>query len=357
MRYILILIVFLIYGLLNYYLGWNLKKWLTSLHLFKWKWLYWTVFFLLAFSMFIGRIHESLFVFRIISNYWMFLFEYGLIFCIIANLIYVVSPFKNVKVIGSVIVSCVVILFIWGTYNAYTPVVRNLQITVDKPGEPMRVVVASDFHIGLLSSKKHLEKFVELSNKAKPDLVLLVGDIIDDEPSVFIDKNIGDVLNQLQSTYGVYGVLGNHEYYGGQIPLFVKEIEKANVRMLLDETILIDNRLYLTGREDLTNDNRLALESLKPDNEMLPWIVMNHNPNDLNEPKSLGVDLHLSGHTHRGQLFPNNLLTNIIYEVDYGYKLIDSMHALVSSGFGFWGPPMRIGSQSELWIVDIQFEN
>lgn len=356
MRFIIFPVIILIYGLLNFYVGWNLKKWLVSLGLFKWKWVYWVLFFLIAFGMFIGRFHESLIVFAVIGRYWMFIFEYAIIFCIIANLIHWLTPFKNTKILGSIIVACIGILVIWGSYNAYNPVVRNLQISIDKKGEPMRIVVASDFHIGLLSSKKQVQKFVELSNEANPNLVLLVGDIIDDDPEWYIDRNMSDVLKQLKSTYGVFGVLGNHEYYGGQIPRFIQEMEKSNIQILRDETILIDNRLYLTGREDRTNSNRKQLTNLVPETKKLPWIVMNHTPDDLNEPLNEGVDFHLSGHTHRGQFFPNNFVTSLIFELDYGYKAKDRMHALVSSGFGFWGPPFRIGSQSELWVVDVQFE-
>lgn len=357
MQFIIVFVIFLLYGLLNFYLGWNLKKWLISIRLFKWEWLYWTIFFIVAFSMFIGRIHESLILFTIIGRYWMAFFEYGVLFCIIANVIVWLSPFKNIKLLGSIIIAFIGVLFIWGTYNAYTPVVRNLQISIEKSGEPLRIVVASDFHLGLLSNKKHLQKFVQLSNEANPDLVLLVGDIVDDDPSIFIKENLDEVLKNLTSAYGVYGVLGNHEYYGKKIPLFIEGMEKANVRILMDETISIDNRFYLTGREDLTNKNRMQLNDLKPKNDALPWIVMNHTPNDLHEPLQAGVDLHVSGHTHHGQLFPNNFITNLLFEVDYGHKVKETMHVLVSSGFGFWGPPIRIGSQSELWVIDIQFEN
>ena len=128
------------------------------------------------------------------------------------------------------------------------------------------------------------------------------------------------------------------------------------MQMLLDETILVGNRFYLTGQEDLTNKDRVPLASLKPEDKELPWFVMNHTPNDLNTPMEVGADFHVSGHTHRGQMWPNHLITSRLFEVDYGHKQKQQMHALVSSGFGFWGPPTRIGSQSELWIVDITFK-
>ncbi|RHW35811.1 metallophosphoesterase [Lysinibacillus yapensis] len=344
-----------LYSILTVYLGLNLKKWLESINLFRWPVFYWLLLFLVSFSFIIGRLRDSLKPLIILGNYWMFFLEYGLLLCILANLVIYITPYKNVPIMGSIVMGLLVILFAWGSYNAYSPVVRNLEISIDRPGEPLRLVVASDFHLGVLSHKDHLQRFVELSNEAKPDAVLLVGDIVDDDPIWFVDEGMNEVMKQLTSTYGVYGVLGNHEYYGGKIPEFIDEMKESNVQILLDETILVGNRFYLTGREDLTNAERKELEALKPESGEHPWIVMNHTPQDLQEAEKAGVDFHVSGHTHLGQLWPNNFITNQIFEVDYGHLQKDASHFLVSSGFGFWGPPMRIGSRSELWVVDISF--
>lgn len=344
-----------IYGGITFYLGWNLRKWLIALNVFRLEPIYWIILFLVSFGFVLGRIHEILRPLSVVGSYWMFLLQYGLLICIIINVVFWLTPFKNVVILGSVGVATLLILFIVGTYNAYSPVVRELNIAIDKEGEPLRVVVASDFHLGVLSNKGHLQKFVNLSNEANPDVVLLVGDLVDDDPVWFVEDGMNEVMKGLKSTYGVYGVLGNHEYYGGKIPLLVEEMEAANVKMLLDETIFVGNRFYLSGQEDLTNKSRKTLASLKPENEAYPWFVMNHTPNDLVTPASLGVDFHVSGHTHKGQMWPNSLITSRIFEVDYGHKLKESMHTLVSSGFGFWGPPTRIGSRSELWVVNIDF--
>ncbi len=355
MRVLIGALAIAVYGAITFYLGLNLKKWLVSLAIFRWEPLYWVLLFTVSFGFIIGRIHEIFKPLAVVGNYWMFFLEYGLIICIITNLVIWLTPFKSVAAVGTIGVVLLVVLFGVGTYNAYTPVARELSIQIDKKGEPMRVVVASDFHLGVLSNKGHLEKFVQKTNEANPDLVLLVGDLIDDDPSWYIEDGMHQVMKRLKATYGVYGVLGNHEYYGGKIPLLIEEMEASNVKMLLDETILVDNRFYLTGQEDRTNIARKPLESLKPEDETMPWFVMNHTPDDLETPARLGVDFHTSGHTHKGQMWPNSFITSRIFELDYGHKLKGTMNALVSSGFGFWGPPTRIGSQSELWIVDIEF--
>ncbi len=354
MRILFGIIAIVIYSGITVYLGLNLRAWLLSIEVYRWPYLFWGFLFLISFGFIIGKMHKVLTPFSVLGSYWMFFLEYGLMLCIMANLVVLFTPL-SVKVVGTGAIGLLLVLLIIGTYFAYTPVVRHATIEMDKPGEDMRVVMASDFHLGLLSGKRHLEKFVDLSNEQQPDLVLLAGDIVDDSPQRFINTGMGDVMKNLQSTYGVYGVLGNHEHYGKEIAAFRQAMQDAHVQILVDETILIANRLYLTGREDVTNKKRLPISALQPDEKELPWLMMNHTPNDLDEPANAGVDLHVSGHTHKGQMWPNHYITQKVFELDYGYRQKVDMHALVSSGFGFWGPPTRIGSQSELWVIDITF--
>lgn len=356
-KFLIVTIAILVYGLLTFYLGFNIKTWLESLQLFQWPILFWSLIYIFSFSIIIGRLHERLRAFSVIGNLWMFIFQYGLIIFPITNVIILLTPFKNIKIIGTIVAISLILLFVIGLYNAYSPIAKHLNISIDKKGKPLRLVVASDFHLGVLSNKAHLQRFVRLSNDANPDAVFLVGDLVDDDPLWFVAYGMAEVMKQLKCTYGVYGVLGNHEYYGGKIPLLIREMQEANVEILMDETVQVGDLFYLTGREDMTNTNRKNLADLKPDNIDAPWFVMNHTPNDLETPTQLGVDLHVSGHTHRGQMWPGRLITRRIFELDYGYKRKEQMHALVSSGFGFWGPPTRIGTRSEIWIIDINFTN
>ena len=345
-----------IYSGITFYLGWNFKRWLVAMQLFRLEPLYWTALFVVAYSFVLARLHDSLHFLAVVGNYWMFIFQYGLILCIVFNLLMLLPPFKSVAIMGTLALVVLIGLFLAGTYYAYTPTVRTATIEVEKSGEPMRIVLASDFHLGVLSGKNHLQRFVNITNEQQPDLVLLAGDLIDDDPRWFTAHEMDTILAQLKTTYGVYGALGNHEYYGGKIDLLVEEMAAANVKMLMDESVRVAANVVVTGQEDITNKNRAAITDLKPDNESDFWIVMNHTPNDLKTPAKAKVDLHVSGHTHKGQMWPNNFITERMYELDYGYKFKDSMHAFVSSGFGFWGPPTRIGSQSEIWVIDVTFK-
>lgn len=351
-------LILAIYTLLVFYFGYNTYLWLQTWELPIHPLLFGFLWFVCAFGYIIGKFSHSLKYFSIIGSYWFIVMQYGLILFPLATLAYFVrSSEQTIFIIGNVVAFVFLVIFIVGTYMAFSPVVRYKTIHIHKDSSSLRelkLVLASDFHLGLLSNKKHLQRFVNLANEEQPDVVLLSGDLVDDDPIWFVKDGMSEVMRQLKTTYGVYGVVGNHEYYGRKIPLLVEEMREAGVRMLLDETICVENAFYVTGREDATNGKRQSLESLKPELDELPWLVMDHTPFDLNTPAKLGVDVHVSGHTHRGQMWPNHLFTSRLFELDYGYKIKGLLHAFVSSGFGFWGPPLRLGSRSELWSIKIK---
>ncbi len=354
----LILLALVIYVGIVVYFGWSVWTWVNTF-LSVSVWLFSIIWFILAFSIVFARLNHRLRFFQIIGAYWMIVMQYGILLFPISTIVSLLFP-EQIALIGWFVFVIFLMIVTYGSFKAYTPVVRELSISIPKKEsslDKLKVVVASDFHLGLLSNKAHLQRFVRKSNKQKPDLVLLVGDLVDDDPIWFVKKGMSEVMKQLESTYGIYGVLGNHEYYGGKIPLLIEEMKASNVRMLLDETIEVGESFYLTGREDLTNKKRKQLKELSPNKRHLPWFVMDHTPSNLLIPQEEKVDLHVSGHTHLGQMWPNHLFTRRIFELDYGYRKKGSMHAIVSSGFGFWGPPIRIGSQSEIWSIQIKFEN
>lgn len=352
-------LIITMYALLVYYFGYNTYQWLQTWNLPIHPVFFGVLWSLLAFGYIIGKFSHGLKYFSMIGSYWFIVMQYGVILFPITTIVYLVWPSQQtIFIAGNVIAIVFLAIFILGTYMAFSPVVRYKTIHVNKDSSShneLKVVLGSDFHLGLLSNKKHLQRFANLANEEQPDIVLLAGDLVDDDPIWFVKDGMSVVMRQLKTTYGVYGVVGNHEYYGRKIPLLIEEMKEAGVQMLLDETICIDDAFYVSGREDATNGKRKSLESLKPDNEELPWFVMDHTPYNLNTPAQLGVDLHVSGHTHRGQMWPNHVFTRRLFELDHGHKLKGSMHAFVSSGFGFWGPPIRLGSRSEIWSITIRF--
>ena len=140
-------------------------------------------------------------------------------------------------------------------------------------------------------------------------------------------------------------------------------LSKANIKLLSEEYTVIDNRLVLIGRLDSAPIGKYdgvarkkVSDFFKVTDPSMPVIVMDHNPANIDE-YSGDIDLILSGHTHKGQIFPANLVTKMIYTVDYGHyqKDSNSPHVIVSSGVGYWGMPMRVGTDCE--IVSIQISS
>lgn len=241
-------------------------------------------------------------------------------------------------------------------YNAYVPHVTHYEITLDKPMKPFRIGVASDLHLGSLFGGKELDKLAEIMNKQKVDLILLPGDIMDDNVTDYLAENMRPHLAKLRAPMGVYATLGNHDFFGYQDEI-TDEIRKAGITVLKDQTAIIDNELVLIGRNDDLDKTRPSTEALlKQVNLNLPIIVLDHRPSEVEIHSALPFDLQVSGHTHKGQIFPANFITALTYRIDYGLEKIGNPYFMVTSGYGFWGIPMRLGSQAEVVIIDVKGE-
>nr|WP_316046934.1 metallophosphoesterase [Planococcus glaciei] len=209
-----------IYLALVAYLGWNVYIWIDSWAQWIYPTLFGVVWLLIAFSFFIGRLGHRFLVFTIIGAYWFAFLEYALLLFPVANL---VSLFwkrtQEALILGNAVAVIFLLIFIAGTFLAYSPVVRNLEITFDRPAaEPLHLVIGSDFHLGILSGRRHLKRFVTHANKLNPDVVLLAGDLVDDDPVWYARYGMKEEMEKLEAKLGVYGVLGNHEYYGKKNP-------------------------------------------------------------------------------------------------------------------------------------------
>lgn len=239
-------------------------------------------------------------------------------------------------------------------YNAYTPKVVRYSVTIDKPLEPLRIGVASDFHLGKLFGGKQLDQLAAIFNREKVDLILLPGDIMDDNVDAYVAENMQPHLAKLQAPLGVYATLGNHDFFGAQRTI-AEEIRKAGIHVLWDQAVTLDGKFAIIGRNDDLNKKRPSAEQLVQGlNTDLPIFLMDHRPTEILKHSKLPIDLQVSGHTHNGQIFPANLITNAIYRLAYGHEKIGLGHYVVTSGYGFWGVPMRLGSQSEAVIIDIK---
>jgi predicted MPP superfamily phosphohydrolase len=210
--------------------------------------------------------------------------------------------------------------------------------------------------------RSRFDHIVNKINGLDPDLVLLPGDIVDEDLAPVIRQNLGESLRNIKSRFGVFAVTGNHEHYGG-VEKACSYLSEHNIVVLRDQSVKIGNSFYIVGREDRSSSGvpdgrpRKNLPELMAAVEKnYPVILMDHQPFGLNEAAAQGVDLQLSGHTHDGQLWPISHIVHSIYELAWGYKKISNTHFYVSDGVGTWGPPVRIGNHPEIVQIRIDFE-
>lgn len=241
-------------------------------------------------------------------------------------------------------------------------------VETDKPVGTLRIVQFADSHVGNTFSGEGLAKWVEKMQAENPDIVVITGDFVDDDTSKEDMIAACRVLGTLKTTYGVYYSFGNHDkgYYGPDYRGYsgadlIAELEKNNVIVLQDETVLLDDRFYLIGRQDRVEEqlgrSRAAMEELTegldPDKFS---IVLDHQPHDYAAQEASGVDLVLSGHTHGGQMIPFNRMGEWLGLDDksYGMEKRGNTTFIVTSGISDWAIKFKTGCKSEYVVIDLQ---
>ena len=262
---------------------------------------------------------------------------------------------KNSQKIAKFILDICVILgfalyIIIGAYNAnFNTIITEYNVKIKNLKNPMNLVVISDVHIGEFFQKDYMSSLVDKINLLNPDALLIVGDLVDlnsDELGDFLDP-----LKDVKSRFGTFMVVGNHEYYHG-IEGLIDKFKSIGIKVLENESVVIAD-INLAGVYDMAG---LKMDKFKPDftkamsdiDPNLPTILLTHQPRSLSYLQN-SVDLAISGHTHGGQIFPFSILVWLNQKYIYGlYNITDDMKLLVSSGAGLWGPPFRVGSNSEI---------
>lgn len=268
--------------------------------------------------------------------------------------------------IGLFTVAFVSLIVLAGHINALNTRVREISLSIHKkvPGNrEMKIIMASDIHLGALIGENREKRLVDIIINQKPDLVLLCGDLVDGDVGSALRKNLGRHIQEIKTPMGVYAIPGNHEYIGG-IQKTIPYLESININILRDRTLTLPNGVQLVGRDDRDNrrmgdeNGRKSLKELMTNlDKSFPVIVMNHQPFNLDEAVNEGVDLHLSGHTHHGQLWPFNYITKAVFELSWGYLKKGNTNFYVSSGFGSWGPPVRLGNTPEVVVFNLKFDD
>ena len=244
-----------------------------------------------------------------------------------------------------------------GNYNFNHPTIVTMNISTSNPtqNKELKIVAASDIHLGISIDKKKLQSYVKLINDQHPDIVLLAGDVSDRSMIPVVRQNMLEEFRSIKAPMGVYAINGNHEHYAETPTATEDYLKKAGIIFLKDSVCLVDSSFYLVGRDDRTNGKRKTLKELvKGLDVKYPRLLMDHQPFHLEEAENNNIDLQISGHTHDGQFFPVNLFVKRMYELSHGYLKKGKTHYYISSGLGLWGPQYRIGTQSELVVINLR---
>lgn len=255
-----------------------------------------------------------------------------------------------------------VALTAYGYFNATQPTVVRYEISLPKQFNDFTIALVADSHFGPFISRDMVGKYREIIERERPDIILHAGDVINDTPYYYLKDGLDQLLREVRAPWGQWAILGNHEYYGvrsdhpASAEMNGAAIERGGFHLLRDATASL-GPLFILGRDDYSNPERRPLEDWRDELEKHKdkvVILLDHQPRQLREKAQLPIDISLSGHTHRGQVFPANIFTHFIYELDYGHREINGTHFFVTSGLGLWGPPLRLGSRSEVVLIHVK---
>jgi predicted MPP superfamily phosphohydrolase len=337
-------------------------------------------------AMLLHRVHGNLITrtFHTLSSFWLGLAIHLVCFLALSWVVYGVSRFVGrplgLPVAASVAAAFALLASLYGLWNAKHPVVRSLEVEIGnlpQSWEGRTVVQLSDVHLGNVHGRGFLKHVIEMVNALDPEVVFITGDLFNGSCSDF--HRFKDLLDSLRARRGVFFVTGNHEGYLGLVAP-VAFLKQTKIRILEDECVEIDGLQVVGVSFPWFSRKRTSVDPFdsggcyRPEK---PSILLYHTPTNVHESygdrntqqvrsyftpdttfafaAAMGIDLQLSGHTHRGQMFPFGLLTRALWNgFDRGVHRIGSFTLSVSSGTGTWGPPVRTGSRSEVVSIKLK---
>lgn len=380
MRSFFFIFIFLIYGAVCFYV--SFRGWQTLPNIKTVKIVYLILIILLSLGYIVGvafQRHIPLGVARVIEyvgSMWFIFLLYAFMAVVLIDIVrlfdhwfhflpagknFGIFNLQQIAALG--VLAVIAVLFITGYHRFTHPKTEIVDIYLPQKSSNeenvLNIALASDLHLGSIIREKTTRRFVEMINGLNPDIILLAGDAINSDLRTLKAQQLHIPLQELDAPLGVYAILGNHEYISGDVEEAMRFLRSAGIDVLRDAIEVVDHQLILIGRDDRTNPNRKSLRELTDqiDNyNNMPVVVMDHQPYDLNNAVENNITLSLSGHTHNGQIWPITMVVKSMYELAYGYMKKGDTHFYVSSGLGIWGPPFRIGSQSEVVLIRLHFE-
>lgn len=264
--------------------------------------------------------------------------------------------YLNVANIITVIAA--IIITGWSVYGAFKfPAIKEITVQDAKIKEPLKIIQINDLHINRTTSASKIENLVAKVNELNPDVVVLVGDIVDERDPELLRKQMTELSN-LKAKYGLYTVFGNHDFYSGLF-VWLKGFLDYKLGPLFNNGVVINDNIYLAGVPDRSIAETFPMmkidlsKALVGNKDNLYAVLLSHTPKFTDE-KIEGIDLQLSGHTHGGQIFPFHFLVKSANKYLAGLYQEDGYKVYVSRGAGYWGPPMRFLAPSDITVINLE---
>lgn len=255
-----------------------------------------------------------------------------------------------------------VLFVIYGTFEAKNITIENVKIYSDKikKGESIKVVQISDVHLGIILKDSFTKKVVSIVEELKPDILVATGDLVDGQSNDI--SHLAKYFENVRPPLGKFAILGNHEFYVG-VQNSLSFLEKAGFFVLRNKSVKVGENLILAGVDDdvvSRYGEKKYLDELSVlkeiDSKKNFIIFLKHKPT-INKESLNYFDLQLSGHTHRGQIFPFTLIVKIFFPIKTGLSAFEKdgmvSYLYSSRGTGTWGPPVRLLARPEVTLIEI----
>ena len=279
---------------------------------------------------------------------------------IVVDLAGLFTHFKPQSYIIAILI-LTIIISAYGIWNSWNIRTINLNIPINKLTKDVRVVHLSDIHLGHFRGKKFMQKIVDKTKAANPDVVFITGDLFDGR--IRLNMEVIEPLKQIKVP--VYFVEGNHDGYTN-IRKIKNKLTAIGVHVLSNEKSMFKNIQIIGLNHIIADENTVdihaasygptiksALKSL-PIDKNKPSIILHHSPDGIKYANNAGIDLYLAGHTHGGQMFPINIISNWMFDYNRGLHDYKGTKIFVSEGVGTFGPPMRVGTKSEVVVLNLK---
>lgn len=268
------------------------------------------------------------------------------------------SVYFSFPMLAGILFALAIIASIYGVWNASHPVIKHIEVSIPNLPDIWKgkcVVQLSDIHLGYVYQLNFMRRVVALVNDLHPEAVFITGDLFDGMDGDL--EHAVDTIGDIRSQQGIFFVNGNHETYFGLEKSF-DLLKRTPVRILKDEVVDVQG-LKVIGigypKQGEKKDIVRIAESLSSAWKGMPNVLLYHAPTHIQGFQDAGINLQLSGHTHKGQLFPFNLITKIVHKGhDYGLYTQGDYTLYTTSGIGTWGPSMRLGNRPEIVAITLR---